>query len=366
MEVNIEEKIKEMKDDIVDVTAKRVSDDVLKQLEEKFQTKFPTMDEIKKLFETYKPQTATLSTDEKREEEVKFWRNIAVGKATGDITDTGTAATLVPSTVANKILDQIQSAQYLRKITTVFPDDKGTLFVKSQGATAYRTAENAAPNSGTPSTLKYNAVAYNTYEAAADVILSNKLLKEASPNLLQFAYQQLGQAFANLEVVEFVTGSGTNAFQGLNNASITAVTAAATHTTIAKLDYDDLLSLYMAVPQQYRKLSSWIVTSDFITAIKKLKDNNGLPIFNATEDTIFGRPYYENSNLATTGTTNPVAYFGYWKDYYIFDKGKIAIVTTNQGKELVSKRQTYIIAFVNTDGKTVDKTGMRSLKLAAS
>jgi len=42
----------------------------------------------------------------KRAEEVKFWRDIAQGKAAGDITDTSAAATLVPTVVANQILDQ--------------------------------------------------------------------------------------------------------------------------------------------------------------------------------------------------------------------------------------------------------------------
>ena len=242
-----------VKNELVDLTSKRVTPEILKALEEKFETKFPTMDEIKKMFETYKPNTATLSADEKQIEEVKFWQSIAQGKAAGDITDTGTAATLVPSSVADKILDQIQAAGYVRNICTVFPDDKGNLFVKKTGATAYRTAEGVAPNTGTPSVLQYTPIPYNTYEAAADIIVSNKLLAEAKPNILNFAYGQLGQAFANLERVEFITGAGTTAFFGLATTgpagAITAVTAT-TGTTVATLTYDDILAVWLAVPQQ--------------------------------------------------------------------------------------------------------------------
>ncbi len=361
----MEESITALKEEIIDSTAKRVSGDVLKELEEKLSTKFPTMDEIKKMFAEHKPETRTLSADEKAEEEVKFWQDLAHGKATGDITDTGTAATLIPSTVAKKILDQIQAAGYVRKITTIFPDDKGTLFVKSQGATAYRTAEGVAP---TGSTLKYNKKDYLTTEVGADTIVSNKLLREANPQLLQFVYKQLGQAFANLEVVEFITGTGTGEFEGLNAATIPTVTATTTHTTIDKLTYDDFRSVLLGTPKQYRGISSWIISSTVEQQVAQIQksDVKYTDLFDMAAGTILGRPYVVNDNLSTTGTTNPVLYFGFWKDYYVFDKGGIAIVTTNQGKELVSKRQTYMLAIANTDGKTIDTTGMRGLKLASS
>ncbi len=347
-----------LKKEIIDVTAKRVA--------EGLENKFVTVDEMKKALESLHQTTPE---EKMTETEEKFWKDIASGvyaKATGDITDTSTAGTLVPSTVASKILDQLQAASYIRKICTVFPDDKGTLFVKSQGATAYRTAENTAPNNGTPSTLAYNAVTYEGYDVAADTLISNKLLKLAKPNLRQFVYTQLGQAFANLELVEFITGSGTNSFTGLNNAGITAVIAASGHTAITDIDYDDLLSLFLAVPQQYRAKSSWIITSTLEGIVMKLKDSNGIPIFNPNAGTIMGKPYYINDNIATSGTTDPIAYFGYWKDYFIFDKGGISVLTTNQGKELMSKRQTYMIAFASTDGKPVDTKGMRALKLASA
>jgi len=315
------EDVERIKSEIITVAADRATEETMKRLEEYLNTKLPTIDEIKKLLESYKPNTATLSADEKRAEEVKFWRDIAQGKAAGDITDTSAAATLVPTVVANQILDQVQRASYIRNICTVYPDDKGYLFVKKAGATAYRTAENNAPNSGTPSTLQYNVVDYNTYEICADTIVSNKLLNEAAPNLLQFIYTQLGQAFARSEEIEFIDGTAANhQFVGLDATTVTTKTAASGHTTISALSYDDFLTAFLALPQQYRPLASWIISSAVEAQAMKLKNEFGIPYFNPEAGTILGKKYYINDNLDTSGTTHPIAYIGNWQDYYVLIK----------------------------------------------
>ena len=132
------------------------------------------------------------------------------------------------------------------------------------------------------------------------------------------AFHWLSYAFAVAEEKEFIQGdSASHEFEGLNNAGITTVTAASGHTTISALDYDDILDLYMAVPQQYRAKAVWILHTDTLKVLKKLKDNNGLPIFSPTDNTIFNRPFIECEYIATSGTDNPVIYFGDWSGYYI-------------------------------------------------
>ena len=351
MSVNLEE----LKKEIIDNTATRVA----KDLEERLGKKFLTHEEIQEMFKNWKPKKTEESDN--LEEVVKFYRGLVKGT---NISDEGTSGDLIPRTVSNRILEGLRKASWVRKYVTIFPDTKGTLFVKAQGATAYRTAPGNAP---TGSTLQYTKIDYDAYELIADTIVSNRLLADANIPLINWIEEQLVYAFAVAEEKEFIQGaSGNHEFIGLDNSSITTVTAASGHTDITKLTYDDILDLYMAVPQQYRSRAVWILHTDTLKVIKKLKDNNGLPIFSATDSTIFNRPFIECEHVAKTGTTNPVIYFGDWKGYYIFEKGRIQVLSTNVGKELVSKRQTYIIAINYNGGQAVIKDGMRGLKLASS
>ncbi len=330
-----------------------------------FDGKFVKMEELKAMLENHKPSPQESVRDTAGE--AKYWLDLVSGKATGDIVDTVTGASIVPTLIADKIKDQLQAASYVRSICTVFPDSKGILPVAGGEAVAYRTAEGTAPNAGTPSTLKYVDVSYEGYDLCADTLVSNKLIAKAKPAILDFIYMKLGQSFANSEVKELITGAAaSHEFAGLNEAGLTNVTAATGHILITQIDYDDLMDLYHAVPQQYREnpASVFIAHTNFIKTVRKIKDNIGIPIFNPLDNTILNHKFFENTNVSTTGTTNAIAYFGYMKDYYIFDDGQMIMLTTNQGKELTSKRQTYIIAIANTDGKVVDKTGLRGLKLA--
>ena len=142
MSVNLEE----LKKEIIDNTATRVA----KDLEERLGKKFLTHEEIQEMFKNWKPKKTEESDN--LEEVVKFYRGLVKGT---NISDEGTSGDLIPRTVSNRILEGLRKASWVRKYVTIFPDTKGTLFVKAQGATAYRTAPGNAP---TGSTLQYNIV----------------------------------------------------------------------------------------------------------------------------------------------------------------------------------------------------------------
>ena len=110
----------------------------------------------------------------------------------------------------------------------------------------------------------------------------------------------------------------------------------------------------------------FILHSSTLGVIRKLKDSNGLPIFLPRENKIFGIEVIEDENMPTTGTTNPVIYLGYMKDYWVIDRQGAKIVTTNQGLDLVSKQQTLVYMDMLTDAHLIDATGWRGLVLASS
>lgn len=353
----------------MDENTRKSMDEVIAKAKEgmikDFDAKYLTMEEFQKAIDGLK-QPMVVPADEKSfEAEKKFWSDLAQGKTAGDLDTAANGATIVPTFIANKIYEKLYQRNYVRELATVFPDDKGTVPFEGTALSASRLAELTAPNSGTPGTGTYTAVSYDTYDLAADTLISNKLIDNATPMVLDYIYSHLAKQFAKTELSEFITGDNSTQMQGLRGVTTLNSVTCASATTLATLEYDDLVDTYYAIEEQYQDNAVWIMNKSALAAVKKMKDVYGMPVFNASDKTIFGAKVYQNSSVATSGTTYPVIYFGDWKGYFVFDKMGMQIFTSREGRDLTSKRATYILGLMRTDGKVVDPNGMAALKLHA-
>jgi len=186
--------------------------------------------------------------------------------------------------------------------------------------------------------------------------------------LAKFLLNAWTNAIHDSLVEKIITGTGSGEPKGLQayNSDIVAVTAATGHTSIATLDYNDFLRTYYAIPQQYRKKGIWIVSSTVMQRVKELADSNGRPIFNAEDETIFGRPTREVDSLPTSGTTYPVAYFLYGKEYIIFDGGKAEFAIVEKDVSTLTRGQAYAILTMYFDGALATGSHVAGLFLASA
>lgn len=341
--------------------------EIVKQLGETF----AKQEDMKPILDKLDALEAQLKKEEVKDEdpkmiEVKFWQDIISGKATGDLDNAANGDALIPEVVYNKIHIALQHADWVRANATVQVSNyKEDIPILNTGATAYWVADGTAP---TASVLNATTISFKSNRAAAMVTTSNLLMSAATPSILDTIYTAIGNAFAVLDRSAVISGTGSGQWAGLQSATITTVTAATGHTAYGDIDYDDIMDLFMAVPEQYRYLpeTKFIVHGNLLGTIRKLKDSNGQPIFNPKDNTIFGKQVIEEPNMPTTGTTNPIAYFGYLKDYWVIDRQGMKISTTNQGYELVSKQQTLVYVDVLTDAHLIDATGWAGLLLSAT
>lgn len=342
-------------------TAKTVSEQIKEKVEE-LRKSFVTTEELQKALSSNRK--VMVAGEDEMKEAIEFYKSlVSPEKAKAGVSDYVDNA-LVPSSVAKQILEELKS-YWVRRECTVFPDNKGTLFYEGTGITAHRTAVGSAAAESTPTV---NEISYSGYDVVASVVVSTKLLEKANPDVVKYINNMFAKALFNLEEKEVIKGNpASHEFEGLYNASgIPTVTAASGHTSIDSLDYDDFVKLFTAVPKEYRDRSIWVISSAIEQRVMKIKDSNGQPIFDLNSGKIFNRPYVLTSHLDTSGTTNPVAYFGYMKEFYIFDDKGYQIVVTKEGKELVTKRQTLLVLVASTDGKLVSKSHLAGLKLASS
>lgn len=283
-----------------------------------------------------------------------------------DSATSGGAAELIPTEVGTILIEKLNTYSLLRQNCTIYPSDKGILPVEATAATAARVTTRGTPvDEGEP---EFTPLSYATMGVQSWLAVDNKVARESPAKIFDMVTSILVKSFAALEYTEFITGSGTNEFQGLDYASITTKTAAAGNTSIATLDLSDVEDWYRLLPAAYRMAglnATWFIGSSTLASQLASFNAAGKEYWNAnvSPETWHGRRFWEHTSVSTAGTSKPVGYFGDLSYFYIFDKMGLLLKRTDAGKTLTLAGQTLIAVYGETDGMVVLPDAFRSLTL---
>lgn len=285
------------------------------------------------------------------EEDVDKWYStvLGYGKAWDGVT-THVGLEMVPSLVAGRIVEKRDNAPFF-KYCTHFPGDKGTIIVESTQATALRMgAARAATNEVTPAPTE---ISYTTYGGTAWLLLSNKLIRNATPQIVQYVENALVRSIVRLHTYEWTLGSGTRSMTGMHTGA-TGVDSTAGIDTLAELTLADTMAAFFSLEPQYADNAIWLMPN---TVIGKLVGLNkaDTPMIDIPNKTLMGRPYVvlPSTCFASPADTVTWSYFGDMSYYYLFEDSPIQLRVSQEGKTLTTADQTVIAAQFETDGKVV-------------
>ena len=360
-----------------------VSDRVAKRVDDEFSKKYALSSDLKAFADTVEKRMnggfGRIDAKDRKDMDILvgayFAKEICHQKTAGiwDADTTTMGSELIPSEVATRIAEKLNTYSILRQNCTIYKDDKGQIFGEGTAATAARiTTRGTAANAISPT---YAAVTYATVGMQAWLAVDNKLIRESPLNAFDWVTNILVKSIAAKENVEFITGTGaTGLFKGLDTLTLSnAATTTATKTTFALVELASMRKLYYSLPAGYRYSGinkAWLITSPtFMPYIEGL-NAAAHEYFNpkVVPPTWYGRPCWEHSSVYATddGSAEPIAYFGDLSYYYIFDKLGTIIKSTDQGKTAMLADATYIMAYNETYGDTPLTDAFTSLTLAAS
>lgn len=276
----------------------------------------------------------------------------------------GAASELVPSLVANAIVEKLDNTPF-RKAVTQYPySAKGTIAAELVLSTAYRmTARGTAVTEAAPT---INPITYATNGLMAWMGLDNKLIKEATPQTVPYIENALVRAISRKETKEWtigVTAGSTFEMTGMTGAA-DGVNMISGHLTVAAITAADILALYWALEGMYSDNAKLAAPNATLAAIAALNTttvtylNTDTMKFLGNHDVI----RMPSTSFATPATTVPAMYFGDFSYYYLFADGPITVATTDQGKTALTTDNTYIAAKVYTDGKLILGEAVKALK----
>jgi HK97 family phage major capsid protein len=213
--------------------------------------------------------------------------------------------------------------------------------------TAYSTpAISAAAGTVTESEPTFSSITLGAFKYGFTIPVSNELLNDAGFDLSGVLARQAGEAIGFTVNGALTTGTGTVEPTGV----ITGAAAGGTGATAVAGAFtaDDLIDLVYSLDGAARLLPGvgFQMSKTGLAAVRKLKDNNGLPIFNLATgqpDTILGYPVFENPGIAAVAAGAKSVLFGHLPSYKVRMAGGLQVA---QSSDVRFEQDTTVFRFI--------------------
>ena len=303
----------------------------LKKLIEEIDATIKAEDEARKMeMEETPEEKAPKESDDVNKQERAFVDFIITGeekRANSPGMSYGSNGAIVPTTIAKKIIEKVKELSPIYEKVEKF-HTKGTLEIPVYNAdssvdsptgdvnVAYQGDEFTALVAGQG---KFTSVELKGYSHGALSVISRKLLNNTDINITSFLTNKIAQAFADFWEKELLVGTGAsnNHMTGAISTTNLVATGNTTYTAANAAKIDNLISLQLAIPQQYQKNAMWIMNKAVFTELRKLKDGNGnyymaygKGLTGGFDWEFLGKPVYISENMpeATAANNIPVLY----------------------------------------------------------
>ena len=294
----------------------------------------------------------------------------------------GNNGAIVPTTIAKKIIEKVKELSPVYEKVEKF-STKGTLEIPVYGSdngvdsptgdvnVAYQGDEFTALVAGQG---KFTSIELKGYSHGALSVISRKLLNNADINVTNFLTSKMAQAFAEFWEKELLVGTGAanNHMTGATSTTNLVATGNTTYTAANVAKIDNLISLQLAVPQQYQKNAMWIMNKAVFAELRKAKDGNGnyylaygKGITSGFEWQFLGKPVYVSENMPEPTTAGNIS--------VLYGDFAGMAMKISQNLEIQLMREKYIdknaigiVGWAECDSKIQNHQMIAGLKMAAT
>lgn len=271
---------------------------------------------------------------------------------------------LVPEDFERDIVTALEQENVIRSLAKIITTQHERKIPVATGhSVAQWTAENAAYQESNPTFGQKQIDAFKLTDLCR---VSVELLQDSAFDIEDYLMKEFARAFGIAEEQAFCVGTGTNQPTGIftANGGAVGVTAAANNAISA----DELISLVYALKAPYRRNAKFLMNDATISAIRKLKDGNGVylwqPSLQAGEpDKLLGYDLYTSPYVPTIAASAYTVAFGDFKNYWIGDRAGRTVQRLNE--LYATNGQIGYVATERVDGKVILAEGIQLLQMKA-
>ena len=229
---------------------------------------------------------------------------------------------LVPVEYDKRLVDVLNEENIMRSLATkITTSGEHKINIAATKPAAAWIEEGGALSFGDAT---FDQIMMDAYKLHVAIKVTEELLYDAAFNLEGYIIDNFGKALANAEEDAFLNGDGKGKPMGIFDTKQGGQYG--TTTSAASISADDIINLVYTLKRPYRKNAAFITNDKTLAALRKLKDNNGVylwqPALTAGEpDRLFGYAIH-TSQFAPEATAGKAAMaFGDFSYYNIGDRG---------------------------------------------
>lgn len=301
-----------------------------------------------------------------------FWNTIRVKYPSLEITNAlqegvdSEGGYLVPDEYERTLIQALNEETAIRQYAKVITTSNGTHkipIVASHGEAAWMEEEDAFQQSDET----FGQVNLDAHKVGTLIKVSEELLNDSAFDLEAYMRSEFARRIGDKEEDAFLNGNGTHKPTGLLHETAGAqvgVTAASSTALTA----DELIDLFHSLKSPYRKKAVWIMNDSTMKQIRKLKDGNGVYLWqpgirDGEVNTILGKPYSTTAFMPEIAAGAKTLLFGDLSYYWIADRQGIVFKRLNE--LFAGNGQVGFLAYKRLDGKTVLPEAIKVLKQKA-
>lgn len=259
---------------------------------------------------------------------------------------------LVPDEFRNNIVDWTQDKPVIRNYATVWPMKEKTLELPALAADVqvYWGSENTSIST---TSMDFGNVTLTVHKLNALIYLSQELFEDSEIDISSYITDRFAQAIYREEDRKFIKGTGTGQPKGISAYTLSQV------DKLSLGGADDLISAFWKLPQSHRENAVFMMDSMSLEKVSTLKDTTNRYILINPNDggipKLMGRPVLEQNDCGKD------IYFGDLRFYYIGDRKKLSVKSTDVGAGTFEKDQVAIKVTERVDGQLALTRAIRKI-----
>lgn len=280
---------------------------------------------------------------------------------------TGDNGTLIPTSIANKIIDTVKNVSPIFSMATkynvkgnlTFPIyDESTQKITVAYATEFKALDASAG--------KFKGITLGGFLAGSLIKISRSLINNTEFDVAAYVINEMALRIAEFLEHELLVGTGNNAMTGVLSAANTNVYTTQAATAISA---DDLIAVQVKLPQALRKNTAWIMNTSTMLAIRQLKDGEGRYMLQPDLTRGFGYvllgvPVYESDTVDGIAAGKAVIAYGDFSGLYV--NLRPGIETQVLQEKYADEHATGFVAWFEADSKIVETQKLVAVKMKAA
>lgn len=290
-----------------------------------------------------------VEADEKVEdvEARAFETLIRENRATGEM-KLGENGAVIPTTIANRILDTVKQIAPLYNLATKF-NVKGKLdfpVAKEAITTAYSAEFTALASS----TVGFEKRTLDGFLVGALSKVSVSLINNAQFDIVSYVVNKVAESIALFLEKEIISGTGTNKMTGVLAETKLVKTV---ETTGDVPTADEFIAVQVEVPQAYQAGAMWLVSNATLLAMRQMKDTNGRYFLQNDLTNGFGYTFLGKPVMVSDQMTNTNVVYGDFSGYFINIHEDASIKVLNE--KYADEHAVGVVAWLEVDGKVMEE-----------